>query len=296
MKIPKNPYTAGAIVRSVVLVVILLTASFPSPADPRPTIPATPLLPAGTINQYAAINGSRVWYARWGSDSPGNRVPVLLLHGGLFNSNYYGALIPILLAHQYSVVAMDSRAQGRSSYPGGPITYKLMEQDVLDLLSYLHIPSVSLVGWSDGGIIGIELAIDHPDRLQRLFAFGANTDPAGNIENADSLPTVVTHTAIEKREYRALSPHPENEAQVRTAIVQMWGTLPRITAAQLHSIRVPATIADGQYDEFIKPEHTRYIAAQIPEARLVIIPNTSHFAMIQDPGAFGQAVLEFLER
>jgi len=75
----------------------------------------------------------------------------------------------------------------------------------------------------------------------------------------------------------------------------MWGTLPQITAAELRTIRVPTIVADGEYDEFIKPEHTRYIAAQIPGARLVIIPNTSHFAMIQDPQAFGAAVLEFLQ-
>jgi pimeloyl-ACP methyl ester carboxylesterase len=76
----------------------------------------------------------------------------------------------------------------------------------------------------------------------------------------------------------------------------MWGSLPQITTAQLNSIRIPTTIAAGQYDEFIKPEHTRYIAAQIPGARLVILPNSSHFAMIQEPEAFSRAVLEFLAR
>jgi pimeloyl-ACP methyl ester carboxylesterase len=273
-----------------------LNAPDPCPADPHPAIPITPPLPADTIGQYVVSNGSRIWYARWGSDNPAKRVPVLLLHGGLLNSNYFGSLIPVLLAHQYTVIAMDSRGQGRSSYAGGPITYQLMEQDVLALLDLLKIPAVSLVGWSDGGIIGIELAITRPDRLQRLFAFGANTYPAGNIEDADSLPTVVAHAALEQREYQALSPHPESWPQVRSAIHHMWGALPRITTAQLNSIRIPTTIADGQYDEFIKPEHTRYIAAQIPRASLVMIPDASHFAMIQEPDAFSRAVLEFLAR
>jgi pimeloyl-ACP methyl ester carboxylesterase len=268
----------------------------PCAADPHPAIPVTPPLPADPVGQYVASNESRIWYARWDCDSPKERVPVLLLHGGLLNSDYFGALIPVLLAYQYTVIAMDSRGQGRSSYAGGPITYQLMEQDVLALLDVLHIPTVSLVGWSDGGIIGIELAISHPDRLQRLFAFGANTYPSGNIENADSLPTVVAHAALEESEYRALSPHPERWPQVRAAINYMWGSLPQITTAQLNSIRIPTTIAAGQYDEFIKPEHTRYIAAQIPGARLVILPTASHFAMIQEPEAFSRAVLEFLAR
>jgi pimeloyl-ACP methyl ester carboxylesterase len=253
-------------------------------------------LPAGTVGRYAEINGNRLWYARWESEGPEQRGPVLLLHGGLFNSSYFGAVIPVLLAHQYAVIAMDSRGQGRSSYPGGPISYRLMEQDVLGLLDHLGIPCVSLVGWSDGGIIGIELAVSHPERLQRVFAFGANTEPAGNIEHADSLPAMTAHVAVERREYHALSPHPGSEPQVRAAIQTMWATLPNVTAAELGSIRVPMTIAVGEHDECIKPEHTRYIAAHIPGARLVVLPDTGHFAMIQDPGAFARAVLEFLQR
>jgi pimeloyl-ACP methyl ester carboxylesterase len=273
-----------------------LSAPSSDPGPPYVAIPATPSLVPGSVDRYAALNGNRIWYARWDSGGPGHRPPVLLLHGGLLNSSYFGPLITLLLAHQYTVIAMDSRGQGRSSYSGGPISYRLMEQDVLALLDDLDIPSVSLVGWSDGGIIGIELAIEHPDRLHRLFAFGANTEPGGNIENADSLPAIIAHALVEQHEYRALSPNPDSEAQVRAAILHMWATLPRITTAQLGAIRVPTTIADGEFDEFIKPEHTRYIAAHIPGARLVIIPNTSHFAMIQDPGAFGRAVLESLQR
>jgi pimeloyl-ACP methyl ester carboxylesterase len=273
-----------------------LKTSPSGPADPHRPIPATPSLPAGSAGGYAEINNNRIWYARWDSGGPEHRTPVLLLHGGMFNADYFGAVIPILLAHRYSVIAMDSRGQGRSFHPGGPITYQLMEQDVLGLLDHLGIPAVSLVGWSDGGIIGIELAIEHPDRLLRVFAFGANTEPAGNIENADLLPAIVAHAVVERAEYRALSRHPEGEAQVRAAILRMWATLPNVTAAQLATIRVPTTIAVGEHDEFIKPEHTRYIAAHIPKARLVVIPGTSHFAMIQDPAAFAQAVLEFLQR
>jgi pimeloyl-ACP methyl ester carboxylesterase len=62
----------------------------------------------------------------------------------------------------------------------------------------------------------------------------------------------------------------------------------------LRTIHIPTTIADGQYDEGIKPEHNRYLAATIPGARLVILPNVSHFAMLQNPSVFNAAVLHFL--
>ena len=260
--------------------------------EPWRVIPPTPALPPGTTDRYATVNGARIWYAEWGERAESE--PVLLLHGGRFNTNYYGYLIPVLIAHRYRVIAMDSRGQGRSTRPPGPISYDLMASDVLGLLDNLQVPKVSLVGWSDGGIIAIDLAIRHPDRLRRLFAFGANADPAGQIAGADDLPSVVAHTAIEQNEYRALSPTPEGWNSLSAAINTMWSTLPQFTARQLHSIRVPTTIADGQYDEFIKPEHTRYMAAQIPGARLVILPRTSHFAMLQDPANFNDAVLRFL--
>src|SRR6185369_12754165 len=134
--------------------------------------PVTPPLPADPVGQYVSSNESHIWYARWDCDRPKERVPVLLLHGGLLNSDYFGALIPVLLAHHYTVIAMDSRGQGRSSYAGATNTYQLLKQDVLALLGVLQIPTVSLVGWSGGGIIGIELAISHPHRRQRLCAFG----------------------------------------------------------------------------------------------------------------------------
>ena len=67
-------------------------------------------------------------------------------------------------------------------------------------------------------------------------------------------------------------------------------------SAQLHSFTVPTTIADGEYDEGIRPEHDRYLAATIPGAKLVILPKLSHFAMLQDPKAFNEGVLDFLSR
>lgn len=257
-------------------------------------IPAAPRLPDGAAEQYAAVNGTRIWYARWPGQT--SREPVLLLHGGLLNSNYFGHLIPALTTHGYGVIAVDSRSQGRSPHLGGPITYDAMEQDVVALLDYLQIQRVSVVGWSDGGIVGLQLAMHHSQRLTRVFAFGANAHPSGNIEDTDSMPSMVAHAALEREEYLGLSPTPADWPHVRAAVTHMWRTLPMITGDQLGMIRVPTTVCAGQHDECIKPEHTRYIAAQVPNSTLVILPNVSHFAMVQEPARFNQAILEFLDR
>jgi poly(3-hydroxybutyrate) depolymerase len=145
------------------------------------TLPPTPALPEGTHGHTVAVDGARLWYATWGT--PSKRTPVVLLHGGKGNSNYFGDLIPILTAHGYRVIAMDSRGHGRSTRTDEPMTYHLMAEDVVHLLDALHLPRVSLVGWSDGGIIGIDMGLNHPDRVARLFAFGANVNLAGERDD-----------------------------------------------------------------------------------------------------------------
>jgi pimeloyl-ACP methyl ester carboxylesterase len=256
------------------------------------TLPPLPSLPTGTVDRHAEIGGARIWFAEWGPKSA--RPPVLLLHGGFGNSNYFGRLIPVLTAQGYRVIAMDSRGHGRSTRSDAPLSYDLMAQDVLGLLDQLKVPKVYLVGWSDGGVTGLDLAMTHPDRLAGLFAFGANADVSGLKEGAGTTPVFGAYLARTAQEYRALSPTPRQWQQFSAAVLKMWETLPAFTRADLASIKVPTTIADGEFDEGIKRTHEEYMAQAIPGARLVILPDVSHFAMLQDPPAFNAAVLRFL--
>jgi pimeloyl-ACP methyl ester carboxylesterase len=256
------------------------------------SLPPTPALPRGTAEHYINIHGDRLWYAEWGVQAKGT--PVLLLHGGFGNSNYFGALIPFLAAHGYHVIALDSRGHGRSTASDAPYTYHLMAEDVIGLLDELRIARVSVVGWSDGGCTGFDLALNHPDRLARLFAFGANADVSGEKDGFDKTRVFGAYLARVQTEYRSLSPTPERWDAFSAAVGKMWDTLPAFTASELRSFTVPTTIADGEYDEAVRPEHDRYMAATIPGARLVILPEVSHFAMLQNPPEFNAAVLEFL--
>lgn len=252
------------------------------------TLPPTPSLPADTRGQHAMINGARLWYAVWGT--PGTAAPVLLLHGGLGNSSYFGHLIPALRHHGYRVIAIDSRGHGRSTRSQQHTTYHLMAEDVIALLDRLKVPKVRLVGWSDGGVIGLDIAIHHPERLQSLFSFGADADTSGLVEGFEN-GLFGEYMKRTEAEYAALAPHPQDWRAFTADLDNMWQELPQYSASELHSIRVPTTIADAQYDEAIKADHYRYIAASIPHARLVVLPNLSHFALLQDPDNFDAAVL-----
>jgi len=258
------------------------------------TLPATPALPEGTIGRHLEVNGARIWYAEWGGRSKG--APVLLLHGGFGNANYFGHLIPFLLNHGYRVVAMDSRGHGRSTRSEAPYSYHLMAEDVIGLLDALKMQRVSVVGWSDGGVIGLDLALNYPDRLDRLFAFGANADVSGGKEGFDKNPVFAAYLQRVQGEYRSLSPTPDQWDAFSAAMLKMWETQPSFSAAQLRAVKVPTAIADGEYDEAVRREHTEYMASTIPGARLVILPDVSHFAMLQNPPEFDAAVLAFLNR
>jgi pimeloyl-ACP methyl ester carboxylesterase len=277
-----------------VLSIALGMATWSTRADePWQALPPTPELPAGTTGRLAEIHGARNWYAQWGQKVKG--VPVLLLHGGFGNSNYFGNSIPFLVDKGYHVIAMDSPGHGRSTRTNVPLTYHLMGEAVVGLLDALKIQRVSLIGWSDGGITGLDVALNHPSRLARLFAFGANSVVSGEISDGDKTPVFAAYKTRVQTEYRVLSPTPTQFASYEAAMNKMWGTLPDFTTDQLRSIKVPTTIADGEHDEVIQAEHTKYLAATIPGARLVIPPNVSHFAMLRNPAAFNTAVLAFLQ-
>ena len=261
-------------------------------AAPWLALPPTPDLPPGGQEGYAAVNGVRLWYAQYGVENAGT--PVLLLHGGLSSSNYFGLLIPALVANGYRVIAIDSRGQGRSTRSAAPFSYHLMASDVLGVLDQLKVARVDLVGWSDGAIIGLDLAMTRPDRLSRLFAFGVNADASALIPGFDTKPAFAAYLKRDAEDYRRWSPTPDQFDALLAQIGAMWASEPRYTRADLAKIAIPVTIADGQYEEAIKPEHDTYMAAAIPNANLVILPNVSHFAMVQNPAEFNDAVAAFL--
>ncbi len=274
----------------LVLALSLLCGAAAARADePWQTLPPTPSLPKPLSSGFAAVNDIRMFYAVFGEGSP-----VLLLHGGLANSSYWSDVIPILVQRHLMVIVADSRGHGRSTRSAQAYSYDLMASDVVALLDYLKIAKTDLVGWSDGGIIGLDIAMRHPERLRRLFAYGANSDPSGLKEDMDNNPTWSAFVKRGRDEYAALSATPKDYDGFRAQIEKMWAQQPNWSAQQLGRISVRTAIADGAHDEAIKREHTEYLARTIPRAKLVILGDASHFGMLQNPPEFAAAVVGFL--
>ena len=262
----------------------------PLQATPRwLALPAAAALPIAQATGYAAHDGARIYYAVYGSGPP-----VVLLHGGLANGRYWGDQVPALVGAGYQAILIDSRGHGRSTRDARPFTYELMASDVVAVMDKLAIRKAAVVGWSDGAIIGLVLAMQRPDRVRRVLAFAANMDPSGVKPDTETNPTFARFEGEAAQAYATQSPTPDGFPAFHAAISKMWDTEPNYTAADLARIRLPVTIADGDHDEAIKRAHTEYLARSIPGAKLVILPEVSHFAMLQNPAGFNAAMLAFL--
>jgi pimeloyl-ACP methyl ester carboxylesterase len=255
------------------------------------TLPEVPAMPKADESGLAPVNDIKMYYAIF-NKAGGN--PVILLHGGFANSDFWGFEVPMLLK-THEVIVVDNRGHGRSTMSDQPFSYNLMTSDVLKLMDDLKVKKASIVGWSDGGIIGLLMAIHYPDRIDKLFTYGANFDHSGDSKEPMDPVMSSKFMAKAKADYQRLSPTPDDFTNFRSAIGKMYGLEPNLKPADISTIKAPTIIARGQYEQFIKPEHFEALTNLIPGAKLVVIPNVSHGGPLQDPYSFHQAVINLLD-
>jgi pimeloyl-ACP methyl ester carboxylesterase len=252
-------------------------------------LPPTPAPIPSERSGLVDVNGISIYHAIYGAGPP-----VIMLHGGMANADYWGHQVPALAA-RYTVIVMDSRAHGRSTRDVRPLGYDLMADDVVAVMDALELPKADLVGWSDGASTSLDLAMRHPDRVGRIFAFAAMTRTTGTKYSVIMNPTVHAFIKRAGEEYKAYSATPKEFSSLFLQHIKLWSSQPSWTDAQLATIAAPVLVVGSDHDESIKREHTESVAATIPGARLLILPDTSHFAFLQDPEGFNAAILRFLD-
>ncbi|MBL8147721.1 MAG: alpha/beta hydrolase [Anaerolineae bacterium] len=274
----------------LVIVLLLLMAGLAQAQDDNPVVLSE--LSAPTASGLLPVNDIQMYYAQYGEEGQ----PLILLHGGLGNADYFANQIQAFVNAGFQVFAFDSRGHGRSSVTDTPIGYALMASDVLAAMDALGIDKADLVGWSDGGIIGLDIAINHPERLNKLVAYGANYIPAG--VNPAVGESAVFNAYVEQAltDYALLNPAPENMDAFLANISNMWATEPNFSEEQMRGITVPTLILDGWQEEAIFPQHDFDMAALIPNGELTLMPGVGHFAMFLTPEMFNSIVLNYLGR
>jgi pimeloyl-ACP methyl ester carboxylesterase len=246
-------------------------------------------LPPADTEGHVEHDGARIWWASYGEGPP-----LILLHGGLGHSGNFAHQVPALVEAGRRVIVVDSRGHGRSTRDERPYSYDLMAADLLAVMDHLRVDRAPLVGWSDGACIALALARRAPERVAGVFFFGCNVDPTGTLELDFTNPLLGRCIGRHTKDYAALSATPDDFKPFSEAVGRMQASQPDYSAADLAQIAVPVRIVQAERDEFIRPEHARYLAATIPGATLQMLPGVSHFAPLQRPALFNATVLDFL--
>jgi pimeloyl-ACP methyl ester carboxylesterase len=239
---------------------------------------------------YARLNGIRVYYETYGKGPT-----LVLLHGGAGSGAQFEKQIPSL-SRGHRLVVPDARAQGRTSDGPGPLTYHTMAEDVRALLDHLHVAHADLLGWSDGGDVALDLAMHHPERVDRIVTFGANFRADGL--NAPDVAWNQTATAKDfgpdmKKFYVSVAPDTGHYEVAMEKVLALWRDEPNWNEADLGRIRARALIVAGEHD-VVRPEHTAALARAIPRATLWIVPGASHSVLQEQPEVVNPRILSFL--
>jgi pimeloyl-ACP methyl ester carboxylesterase len=267
----------------------LAMVAFALPAS-RAAAPPPHAAASSGPGHYLDLRGIRVYY-----EVHGHGPALLLLHGGAGNGDQFSRQVPAF-EDRFRLIVPDACAQGRTTDRPGPLTYHAMAEDVIALMDRLHVPAARVVGWSDGGDVGLDMAMHHPGRVSHLVTFGANFDHAGlNPQDVawNDTATVAAFGPDMEKGWRARSPQPAHYREAMTKILALWRTQPTWTAADLGRIRARTMIVAGDHD-LIRRDHTEALAKAIPGARLWIVPDANHSVMIEKADVVNPVVLEFL--
>ncbi|GAB3596374.1 alpha/beta fold hydrolase [Microbacterium tumbae] len=236
------------------------------------------------------------------SEETGEGDPVLLLHGGFCSLESLRSQGDALTdAHR--VLAFERPGHGRSPDIDEEFGYARGVSDTLAYLDAVDAGPVHVIGYSDGAILGLMLALDHPERVRSLIAISGNIDPTGFAHSPEGarLPMLSAlpdgeREDLELAHYERLSPDgPEHAEKIIEKLIRMWTAEPNIPASELARITAPTLIVGADRDQ-IRVDHSLLIAASIPGAELAIVPGATHFLINERPELLRVLIRDFLDR
>jgi pimeloyl-ACP methyl ester carboxylesterase len=245
------------------------------------------------MGEYVDIGGVSTYY-----DEEGSGEPLVLLHGGLCTNETWAAQTPVF-AERFRVVAPERRAHGHTADVDGPLTYDAMAADTIGFLDKLIGGPAHLVGWSDGGIVGLLVAIARPDLVRKLVVIGTNFDTAGVVPGGDEMLARMTPDGDDAAMFRGLyemhSPDGREHWPVAFGkFIEMTRREPHIPIAEIARISAPTLVLVGD-DDLMTLDHTVSLYDALPNSQLAVIPGASHAVAMEKPELVNRLVLDFLE-
>ena len=238
------------------------------------------------VGKYVDVNGIRMYYEEYGQGKP-----LLLIHGNGGSILHMGYQIQYF-SKQYRCIVADSRAHGKSGIGTGRLTYEVMANDWAALLDHLKIDSAYIIGWSDGGILGLLLAINHPKKVSKLAAMGANLRPDSTAVYAWAFPFI--QSMMKLSDSMMAAKDKSQNWEVLKKHLDLLANQPNISLHAVKSISCPVLLMAGDKD-VIREEHTIEMYQNIRKSHLCIFPGETHMIPVTDPALFNETVDRFLK-
>lgn len=258
-----------------------------------------------TETGYAPVNGLRMYYAIHGEGG----TPLLLLHGGLFDSELqFGELLPGL-SRGRQVIAADFQGHGRTNDIDRPLTSADLASDVVGLLQHLGLSQVDVFGFSLGGAVALHLGVRHPELVRRLIVSSISFRPDGSRpENADAVGAMtvdmIAGTPMEQQ-YRAKSPNPDRLQDLLDKLGAFLQGGPGWSDADIRGIAAPTLITVGDCDMVTLEHAVEFLRlrggdvngdfAGVPASQLAVFPGTTHFYGLSRTALVLDVVTTFLD-
>jgi pimeloyl-ACP methyl ester carboxylesterase len=242
--------------------------------------------------EYVDAGGLHTYY-----EVSGEGEPLLLLHGGFCSVETFDGLTP-LLAAAYRVYLPERRGHGRTPDVDGSITFENMGQDTIAFIEAVGIDSAHVVGWSDGAVVGLHVALQRPDLVRKLVLIGTavNLDglAAGAREMLESGLSPEILPPFLKELYANVSPDgPEHFDVVFDKLTSTWKTEPSFELSELQRLPMPTLVMLGD-DDMVTVEHAAAVQRAIPDAQLAVVPAASHGFPMETPELASRPVIDFL--
>jgi pimeloyl-ACP methyl ester carboxylesterase len=234
---------------------------------------------------YLELNGVRTWY-----DVSGAGEPVVLMHGGFSDSRESTGNLA-MLADAFRIYRLDRRGHGRTQDPAGPLSVRAMADDMIAFLEKVVDGPAALVGYSAGGSVALQVALDAPDLVGRLVLISTAYDAKGMLVTPD--PAGEPPAAIVQM-YGEVSPDgAEHFPVIIRKVGEAMAAGPWPTKTDLARVRC-RTLVMASDDDIVSLEHTLALYRAIPDAELAIVPATTHVLVQEKPALCTQLVRDFL--
>lgn len=224
---------------------------------------------------YAPVNDLSIHYEIHG-EAKSNEIPLILLHGGGSGiETTFGGILP-LLAKNRQIIAFDQQGHGRTAdIDKRPFSFEQSADDAAELLKYLNIENADFFGFSNGGMITLQIAIRHPELVRKMIVASAASKRSGMPpEFWEGMKNITLEDMPEafRESYQKISPHPEKLQSFFEKSSRRMQNFTDISDDEIRAINVPTMILVGDQDNIL-PEHTVELFRLLPNARLTILPS-----------------------